>query len=72
MLNLNYVQPQRIDPKFQLALDSDITLRRSIEPQFILGPSYNYNYNSNNRTNNRKDNFYFNANFKYYKTEAFK
>lgn len=63
VLNLNYVQPQRIDPRFQVALDTDITLRRSIEPQFILGPSYNYNYNSNNRANNRKDNFYFNANF---------
>jgi outer membrane protein assembly factor BamA len=63
VVNLNYVQPQRIDPTFQAALDTDITLRRSIEPQFILGPSYNYNYNSNNRPNQRLHNFYFNFNF---------
>lgn len=62
ILNLNYVQPQRINPNFQLALDTDITLSRSIEPQFILGPSYNYNFNSNNRPNHKKDNFYFNVN----------
>ncbi len=62
VLNLNYVKPQSIDPAFQVALDTDVTLRRSIEPQFILGPSYNYNYNTNNRPNNRLHNFYFNAN----------
>lgn len=63
VVNLSYVQPQRIDPEFQLALDTDITLRRAIEPQFILGPSYNYNYNSNNRPNQHVNNFYFNFNF---------
>jgi outer membrane protein assembly factor BamA len=63
VLNLNYVQPQRIDPDFQQALDTDITLRRSIEPQFILGPSYNFNFNSNNRPNQDVHNFYFNFNF---------
>jgi outer membrane protein assembly factor BamA len=62
VLNLNYVKPQSIAPEFQLALDTDITLRRSIEPQFILGPSYNYNFNSNARPNNRIHNFYFNGN----------
>jgi outer membrane protein insertion porin family len=62
VINLNYVKPQSIDPSFQPALDTDITLRRSIEPQFILGPSYNYNYNTNNRANDRLHNFYFNFN----------
>ncbi len=62
VVNLNYVKPQSIFPNFQRALDTDVTLRRSIEPQFILGPSYNYNYNTNNRPNNRLHNFYFNAN----------
>ncbi len=63
ILNLNYVQPINIKPEFQVALDTDITLRRSIEPQFILGPSYNFNYNSNARPNARLHNFYFNFNF---------
>ena len=62
IINLNYVQPQSITPAFQVALDTDVTLKRSIEPQFILGPSYNYNYNSNARPNERLHNFYFNAN----------
>lgn len=62
VLNLNYVQPTSIDPSFQQALDTDITLARSIEPQFILGPSYNYNFNTNNRPNQKIHNFYFNFN----------
>lgn len=62
LLNLHYVKPSNIHPNFQPAIDTDITLARSIEPQFILGPSYNYNYNSNNRPNDRLHNFYFNFN----------
>ncbi len=63
VINLNYVQPQRIDAEFQSQLDTDITLRRSIEPTFILGPSYNFNYNTNNRPNTHIQNYYFNFNF---------
>lgn len=63
IVNLNYVQPQRIDPDFQQALDTDIVLARTIEPQFILGPSFNYNYNSNNEPNFNRSNYYFNFNF---------
>lgn len=62
VLNINYVKPINITPEFQRALDTDITLRRSIEPQFILGPSYNFNFNSLARANNRRNNWYFNAN----------
>jgi outer membrane translocation and assembly module TamA len=62
VLNLNFVQPVNIDPNFQAALDTDVTLARTIEPQFILGPSYNFNYNSNARANRRMHNFYFNGN----------
>lgn len=63
IINLNYVQPQRIDPGFQQALDTDIVLARTIEPQFILGPSFNYNFNSNNAPNFDRSNYYFNFNF---------
>jgi outer membrane protein assembly factor BamA len=63
VINLNYVQPQRIDPDFQAALDTDIILQRAIEPQFIFGPSYNFNYNTNNRPNFDVVNYYFNFNF---------
>lgn len=62
VLNVNYVKPINITPEFQKALDTDITLRRSIEPQFILGPSYNFNFNTQARANNLRNNWYFNAN----------
>jgi outer membrane protein insertion porin family len=57
-----YVNPTRIDPTYQLALNNNITLRRSIERQFIIGPSYNFNYNSQAKRNRRPNNFYFNGN----------
>jgi outer membrane protein insertion porin family len=62
ILNANYVNPINITPAFQQILDTNITLRRSIEPQFILGPSYNFNYNSMASPNNKLHNFYFNGN----------
>lgn len=62
LLGVNYVRPTNIDPLFQLALDTNITLARSIERQFIIGSSYNFNYNSLTRQNRRRNNFYFNGN----------
>ncbi len=62
LFSLNYVKPSNIDPGFQQVLDKNITLRRSIEKQFIIGTSYNFNYNSQAQPNRRLNNFYFNAN----------
>ena len=62
VLGINYVRPTNIDSAFQVGLDSNITLRRSIERQFIIGSSYNFNYNSQARPNHRMNNFYFNGN----------
>ena len=62
IVNVNYVNPINITPEFQKILDTNITLRRSIEPQFILGPSYNFNYSSLATANSKKHNIYFNAN----------
>jgi outer membrane protein assembly factor BamA len=59
---LNYVSPTNITPAFQEQLDANITLRRSIEKQFIIGSNYNYNYNSQAKQNNKRHNFYFNGN----------
>ncbi|HEY4286753.1 MAG TPA: BamA/TamA family outer membrane protein [Puia sp.] len=62
ILGINYVRPSNIDPYFQLhQLDSNLTLARSIEKQFIIGPKYNFNYNSQTRPNRRLNNFYFNG-----------
>ncbi len=61
VLGINYVRPSNISPLFQRALDTNLTLARSIEKQFIIGPTYNFNYNSWNRLNHRLNNFYFNG-----------
>ncbi len=62
VLGINYVRPSNIDPRYQLGLDTNITLARSIERQFIIGPTYNFNYNSLAKPNHRTNNFYFNGN----------
>lgn len=64
VLSLTFVRPTSIAPDFQLALDTNVVLRRSIERQFIIGPNYNYNYNSLADPANarKKSNYYLNAN----------
>jgi len=62
IITINYVKPTNITPEFQKQLDTNLTLARSIERQFIIGPNYNYNMNTQNRANQNKNNFYFNAN----------
>jgi len=59
---INYVLPSAITPQFKVGLDTNITLARSIERQFIIGSNYNYNFNSQAKLNNRRNNFYFNGN----------
>ncbi len=56
------VQPSRIDSNFQMQLDTNVTLQRSIEKQLIIGSTYNYNYYSLARPNAKRNNFYFNGN----------
>ncbi|MEP7319750.1 MAG: BamA/TamA family outer membrane protein [Panacibacter sp.] len=62
IISLNLVQPRSVTAEFQQALDTNITLARSIEKQFIIGSNYNFNYNSQARPNIKKNNFYFNGN----------
>lgn len=59
---INYVVPSGITPSFQLGLDTNITLARSIERQFIIGSNYNFNFSSQSKLNNKRHNYYFNAN----------
>lgn len=62
ILGINYVHPTHIDTFYQRhTLDSNLNLARSIERQFIIGPSYNFNYNSQARQNRRVNNYYFNG-----------
>ncbi len=62
VITINYVNPTNITPQFQLQLDTNLTLARSIERQFSIGPNFNYNYNTQLSPFKRDHNFYFNAN----------
>jgi outer membrane protein assembly factor BamA len=62
IFSLNLVRPTHISEAYQLALDTNITLARSIEKQFIVGPNYNYNFNSQIKPNIHSNNYFFNAN----------
>jgi outer membrane protein insertion porin family len=62
IFTVTYVNPTGITPAYRQVLDSNITLKRSIERQFIIGPNYNFNYNSLAKPNHRMNNFYFNGN----------
>jgi len=62
VFRINLVNPTHIDSLYQLQLDTNIVLARSIEKTFIIGPTYNFNFNSNLLPNHNKNNFYFNGN----------
>jgi outer membrane protein insertion porin family len=62
VFRVNLVNPTHIDSLYQLQLDTNIVLARSIEKTFIIGPTYNFNFNSQLRPNHNRNNFYFNGN----------
>ena len=62
VFRVNLVNPTRIDSLYQLQLDTNLVLARSIEKTFIIGPVYNFNFNSNLKPNRNKNNYFFNAN----------
>ncbi|TDX01358.1 translocation and assembly module lipoprotein TamL [Dinghuibacter silviterrae] len=61
IFTVNFVNPTHISAAFQQELDTNITLARSIERQFIIGPNYNFNINTRAVPNRRRNNYYFNA-----------
>jgi outer membrane protein assembly factor BamA len=62
LVNFNLVDSANVSPEFQQRLMTDVTLRRSISRQAIIGSIYNYNYTSQARPNRRRHNWYFNGN----------
>ena len=62
IFSINLVNPSNINPTFQDSLNKNVTLARSIERQFIIGPNYNFNLNTQAQPNHRRNNFYFNGN----------
>lgn len=64
VLGINYVHPTHIDAAYQDSLNKYKNLAYAIEPQLIIGPSWNFNYNSSldPRNARKPNNFWFNAN----------
>jgi outer membrane protein assembly factor BamA len=64
ILGISYVRPTNITDSFQHSIDINKNLYYSIEPQLIIGPSWNFNYTSSldPRNASRPSNIYFNAN----------
>ncbi|HEY4337316.1 MAG TPA: BamA/TamA family outer membrane protein [Puia sp.] len=64
VLGINYVRPTNINPEYQARIDTIPNLGYAIQPQLIIGPSWNFNYNSvlDPRNARRANNFWFNAN----------
>jgi len=62
LFNINFVKPTNITDSFQNRIDTNLTLARSVQKQFILGSIYNYNYNTQAKPNTSLNNFYFNGN----------
>ena len=64
ILGISYVRPTNITDSMQLAISKNKNLYYAIEPQFIIGPSWNFNYNSilDPRNAHKPNNIWFNAN----------
>lgn len=64
ILGISYVRPANITDSFQHAINKNRNLYFEIEPQFIIGPSWNFNYISSFDPHNarRPGNIWFNAN----------
>jgi len=64
VLGVSYVRPSNITDSFQKAINRNRNLYYAIEPQFIIGPSWDFNYTSSldRRNARRPANFFFNAN----------
>jgi outer membrane protein insertion porin family len=64
ILGITYVRPSGITDSFQAAINKNYNLYYAIEPQFIIGPQWNFNYNSQRDPRNarKNSNIWFNAN----------
>lgn len=61
LLAVNYVRRLNVTPEYEALLDSNPDLRKAIEEQFIIGPSYNFLYTNTTQTT-KKNTFYYNGN----------
>ena len=60
-ISINYVQPVNVTDIYRAAIDTNPTLQKAIDKQFILGSNYSFTYNPQNG-NGQPKGIYFNGN----------
>ncbi len=60
-ISINYVQPWNVTPEYLDSINRYQSLKRSVDKQFIIGTTYNYNYNQL-VSNTPANGIYFNGN----------
>ncbi len=60
-VSINYVQPVNVTAVYKAAIDTNPTLQKAIDKQFILGSTYSYTFNPLNG-NGPQTGLYFNGN----------
>ena len=60
-ISINYVQPVNVTAIYKAAIDTNPTLQKAIDKQFILGSTYSYTFNPLNG-NGPQTGLYFNGN----------
>lgn len=60
-ISINYVQPLNVTGEYLDSIKNYLSLKRSIDKQFIIGSTYNYNYNQL-VSNQPANGIYFNGN----------
>jgi outer membrane protein assembly factor BamA len=61
ILSVSYVQPSNVSAEYDSLSNMNTTLKHTIEKQFTVGPSYNFNYTNTSETA-KTNTFYFNGN----------
>ncbi|NPE49430.1 BamA/TamA family outer membrane protein [Sphingobacterium prati] len=61
LLEITYVQPKGISENYQKQMDTIPALRHAIDPQFTIGPNYNFTF-QNTMKQHLKNTFYFKGN----------
>ena len=61
VVRINYVQPANVTTKYQDSISNNPILEKTIEKQFIVGPTYSFTY-TDQLVVTRKNNFFFNGN----------
>lgn len=61
VVSINFVQPANVTATYQDSIANNPILAKTIEKQFIMGPTYSFTYN-NQLDITRRNNIYFNAN----------